>query len=340
MRNILPLLFVLLLPGCFWSSTSSVTPVTVDAAAAYPEQTSDTKPPVLTGYLPLSKEELDRGSFRLFDGVSKYGWEVLEGNIQISAGKSDNENVLVFHRRTKEKVVIAHSFFNECFRSIENGPNNEKITSGFGHPALNYSSGGGKSNNTYTFCPGFATPRDMQPLTEVDWKGVAGESEAAWVDGVLELSGGPGMLETVKEYGDFILQLEYFTEPGGNSGVFFRCIPGEILNGYECQIFNNPPDEDYKKYIGTDTGGIFRRCVGRNLGPKDGEWNYLTIAARGNKVATWVNGIQAVDWADTREEHENPRNGLRFKPGTIQLQGHDPGTKIKFRNFRISEIGE
>lgn len=187
-------------------------------------------------------------------------------------------------------------------------------------------------------------PINMQPQTEADWRPVSGASKAVWTDGELELSGGSGWLESVREYGDFVLQLEYLTEKpeegkaGVNSGVFFRCIPGEKMNGYECQIFNNPPASDYDKYIGTDTGGIFRRCVGRNLGPKDGEWNYLTVAARGPMIATWVNGIQAVDWTDTRAEHDNPRNGLRLKPGTIQLQGHDPETKIRFRNFRIAEL--
>ena len=106
----------------------------------------------------------------------------------------------------------------------------------------------------------------------------------------------------------------------------------------DTKTLNAPPEEDYKKFIGTDTGGIFRRQVGRNVGPKDGEWNYLTIAARGPQIATWVNGIQVTDWTDTREEHDNPRNGLRLQPGTIQLQGHDADTKILFRNFRVVEI--
>ena len=57
--------------------------------------------------------------------------------------------------------------------------------------------------------------------------------------------------------------------------------------------------------------------VGRNVAPKDGEWNYLAIAARGAKIAAWVNRIQVTDWEDTREKHANPRNGLHLMPGTI-----------------------
>ena len=111
-----------------------------------------------------------------------------------------------------------------------------------------------------------------------------------------------------------------------------------MLNGYKCQIFNSPPDGYYARFIGADTGGILRQHVGRNVGPKDGEWNYLTIAARGADVAVWVNGIQVTDWTDTREEHANPRNGKRLQPGTIQLQGHDPEMTILFRNMRVVEL--
>ena len=128
------------------------------------------------------------------------------------------------------------------------------------------------------------------------------------------------------------------TEKGINSGVFFRCIPESHMDGYECQILNTPSERNYDSFIGTDTGGIFRRQVGRNVGPKDGVWNYLTIAARGPHIATWVNGIQVTDWTDTRKEDPNPRNGKRLTPGTFQLQGHDPYTRILFRNFRVAEL--
>ena len=110
------------------------------------------------------------------------------------------------------------------------------------------------------------------------------------------------------------------------------------MNGYECQILNNPGAKDYESFIGTDTGGIFRRQVGRNVGPKDGEWNYLTIAAKGARMATWVNGIQVTDFEDERAPHNNPRNGKRTEAGTIQFQGHDEGTEILFRNIRIREL--
>ncbi|MDR0870466.1 MAG: DUF1080 domain-containing protein [Planctomycetaceae bacterium] len=169
------------------------------------------------------------------------------------------------------------------------------------------------------------------------WK-IQGKAAAKVENGAIRLTGGSGSLESEGKYADFVLQLEYKTDKPVNSGVFFRCIPGEVMNGYECQIFNNPPADDYKKFIGTDTGGIFRRQVGRNAGAKDGVWNYLTIVAFSDRIATWVNGIQVSDFQDDRKKDANPRKGLRTDAGTIQFQGHDATTDILFRNIRIGTM--
>jgi len=337
MPRILTLLLLLPLVGCQQSSIPAkpLQPVVVDEAAAYPAQDLGTKPPILTGFTPLSKELLDEGWVQLFDGISTFGWEVSEGEGTLSVMSDGTKNYFVLDNKNQEKVFIVHHRFckdikveGDCIRISGLGPleTHSATKNGLRHELR------GKPSELIT-----------QPLTESDWHPAAGASEAKWSNAMsdnycLELTGGSGMVETVKEYGDFILQLEYFTEKGINSGVFFRCIPGENMNGYECQILNTPSDNDYESFIGTDTGGIFRRQVGRNVGPKDGEWNYLTVAARGPHIATWVNGIQVTDWTDPRDEHDNPRNGKRLKPGTIQLQGHDPETKIQFRNFRIAEI--
>ena len=64
----------------------------------------------------------------------------------------------------------------------------------------------------------------------------------------------------------------------------------------------------------------------------------MTLVPTGPHVAVWVNGYQVTDWTDDRPEHENPRNGLRTKPGTIALQGHDPTTNLRFRNLKIAEL--
>ncbi len=360
------LFFATLFAGCSKTAeqqaaplTSALTPVVVDEAAAYPKQEPGTRPSVLTGFKTLTREQLDEGWVQLFDGVSTFGWEVKSGEAKLSVQKRGDDTILHCEKKAGEEVILLHKMGNAKIICETGGRVNcGNEGSGFGlhfDASLNSNVTTVGGTNFETFqesCTigvrGLPQQSPMEPFTAADWKPAAGASKAVWTDNVLELTGGSGMVETVKEYGDFVLQLEYFTEAGENgkgvnSGVFFRCIPSnnspsEMMNGYECQIYNNPPAKDYEKFIGTDTGGIFRRCVGRNIGAKDGQWNYLTIVVRGPMMATWVNGIQVTDWKDARREDENPRKGLRLKPGTIQLQGHDPGTKIKFRNMRIAEI--
>ena len=64
----------------------------------------------------------------------------------------------------------------------------------------------------------------------------------------------------------------------------------------------------------------------------------MTVAARGRHLATWVNGVQVVDWTDNRPLAANAREGCYLKQGPISIQGHDPTTDLSFRNLRIAEL--
>jgi hypothetical protein len=158
-------------------------------------------------------------------------------------------------------------------------------------------------------------------------------------EGWMNVKNGRGMIESEGRYGDFTLQLEVFCNGAGlNSGVFFRSIPGQQMNGYECQIQNAFRDGDRTKPVDCGTGGIFRRQDARKVLADDFQWFPMTIHADGRHMAAWVNGVQVSDFTDTRPPHENPRSGLRLEAGTIQIQGHDPTTDLSFRNLRIAEL--
>ncbi|NLX97030.1 MAG: DUF1080 domain-containing protein [Rhodopirellula sp.] len=157
--------------------------------------------------------------------------------------------------------------------------------------------------------------------------------------GELNVKNGRGQLETEGQFEDFTLQLDVFVNGKGlNSGVFFRSIPGETMNGYECQIQNAYENDDPKGPNACVTGGFFRRQDARKIVAKDFEWFTLTLHADDNHMAAWVNGYPVSDWTDRREPNPNPRKGLRLEAGTIQLQGHDPTTDFSFRNLRIAEL--
>jgi hypothetical protein len=158
-------------------------------------------------------------------------------------------------------------------------------------------------------------------------------------EGWLNVKNGRGQLETKEQFGDFVFQMECITNGEHlNSGIFFRCIPGDVMMGYESQIQNAYHDGDRTRPVDCGTGGIFRRQNARIVMADDFKWFAKTLIAEGPHVAVWVNGVQVTDWTDKREPDENPRRGLRMAPGTIMIQGHDPTTDISFRNLRAGEM--
>lgn len=157
--------------------------------------------------------------------------------------------------------------------------------------------------------------------------------------GELNVKNGPGQLELERKYADFVLQLDIYS--GGkelNSGIFFRNIPGQPGQGYECQVHNGYLDNDRTKPKDFGTGAFYRRQKARKVVPNDFEWFTETLVASGDHMAAWVNGYQVSDWTDTREANENPRSGLRREAGTLSIQGHDPTTNLSFRKLRIAEM--
>ncbi len=130
-------------------------------------------------------------------------------------------------------------------------------------------------------------------------------------DGELHLKNGPGDIQTTGQYDDFVLQVECKTNGDKlNSGVFFRCRPGEYQNGYEAQIHNgfdagkpkeyiveeyDPKTNELKdknkvKYDALDygTGAIYRRIPARKQASKDNEWFTMTI--RSEEDGIWRPG--------------------------------------------------
>jgi hypothetical protein len=157
--------------------------------------------------------------------------------------------------------------------------------------------------------------------------------------GELSVKNGPGDLVSEKQFDNFVLQFECKTNGKAlNSGVFFRCIPGQYQNGYEAQVQNAYKDNDRTKPADFGTGAIYRRVPARKVVSNDNEWFTMTVVADGKHISTWVNGYQTVDWTDDRKEDENPRKGYRAAKGPLSLQGHDPTTDILFRNIRVAEL--
>ncbi|MEM6884067.1 MAG: DUF1080 domain-containing protein [Verrucomicrobiota bacterium] len=149
-------------------------------------------------------------------------------------------------------------------------------------------------------------------------------------------------LMTDKSYGDFIFTVEMKWEVDGNSGVMIRAAskPGEKFE----TVFG--PQVEMEGFEGHDgkrkwSGGIYGQGYAAWIYPlwldahqdaraalKIGEWNRLTIHASGDTVKTWVNGVAAAHWVDSK-----------FLSGQLGLQVHSgkKGT-ILFRNIKVKEL--
>lgn len=169
------------------------------------------------------------------------------------------------------------------------------------------------------------------------------------VDGAMRIENGNGQIETDAVYKDFVLQLDVVAYGNSNpekkplnSGVFFRSPKGVFWKGYESQLRNEWTDDDRTKPHDFGTGGIYALQPTRKVIPNEGDWFHKTIVVHGNHMATWVNGYQTADYTDVRPPVTNGdgKAGLVMEPGTITLQGHDPTTKLDFKNINISAYPE
>lgn len=286
---------------------------------------------------PPKEKDKEAAPVKLFDGESTFGWET-KGDVTVKGGQ-----------------LLVGEGGSATFKCPL--PAGVAAVSAAGVPAVVYvklkagesftlPAKGDKLPAKYNFVT--FTPADLKPIFNgkdlSGWSVLKDEKRMNSVaevtkDGELHLTNGPGDLQTVGKYADFVLQLECKTNGEGlNSGVFFRCIDGQYQNGYEMQINNAMTDNDPLKPKDAGTGAIYRRVPARKIVAKDREWMTLTLVAKGPTFATWVDGEPVVVWTDDRPKDENPRKGLRLDAGHLSLQGHDKTTDLLFRNIRVAEI--
>jgi hypothetical protein len=177
------------------------------------------------------------------------------------------------------------------------------------------------------------------------WKPFTGDAKrekstfAITPAGELSIKNGPGDLQTEAQFADFLVQLECKTNGAAlNSGLFFRCLPGQYQQGYEAQIQNAYLNNDRTKPVDFGTGAIYRRIATRKVNADDHNWFTMTVYAKGDRIATWVNGYPTVNWKDDRKPADNARQGLRTAAGALSLQGHDPTTDLLFKSIRLVEL--
>ncbi len=172
-------------------------------------------------------------------------------------------------------------------------------------------------------------------------------------DGILTASEDQAIW-TAKEFENFVLDLEFKTAEGTNSGIILYCsdIGNWIPNSIEVQIADDFAEEWAKAPATWHCGAIFGHLAPTKSAVKPaGEWNHMTITCAGPLVSVVLNG-QTVTEMDTRlwtSAEKNP-DGSEIpswlsRPvaelatrGRIGLQGKHAGAPIYFRELRTKTL--
>lgn len=191
---------------------------------------------------------------------------------------------------------------------------------------------------------GFTPLFNGKDLNEWTPKGGTCKFEAR--DGLLVGICKPGSSSTYlstkrNDFADFIFTCDMKWEVDCNSGVMFRAQakPGkndtETVFGPQAEMEGFSKDRHWSGGIyGQSCGGFFyplwlKEHKAARAAAKEGQWNRLTISAKGNVVKTWINGVPAAHWVD---------DGTYAK-GFFALQVHkgDKGT-VLWRNLKVKEF--
>lgn len=184
--------------------------------------------------------------------------------------------------------------------------------------------------------PGFTSLMDGKTFN--GWK-IAEENKNTWKieDGAFVANGerchlfyeGDG-----KPFKNFHLKVEVMTEPNSNGGIYFHTkyqSQGWPKGGFECQVNNTQGD-----WI--KTGSLYGlACTGLTMA-QDKKWWTQEIIVQGSSVTVLVDGkkvLQYVEPAGTQSGRDFQR---KLNEGTFALQGHDPGSTIRYKNIRVKRL--
>ncbi|MBI1388164.1 MAG: DUF1080 domain-containing protein [bacterium] len=167
----------------------------------------------------------------------------------------------------------------------------------------------------------------------------ASEDQALWTD---------------KDYDNFILDLEFKTAEGTNSGVIVYCsdMDNWIPNSVEIQIADDFSEEWSSKPRTWQCAAIFGHlAASKSVVKKPGEWNRMTVTCKDKMIYVMLNGEQVteMDMSKWTSAKTNP-DGSEIPSwlstpfaelathGRIGFQGKHAGAPIFFRNIKIKEI--
>nr|WP_229379904.1 DUF1080 domain-containing protein [Fibrella forsythiae] len=120
------------------------------------------------------------------------------------------------------------------------------------------------------------------------------------------------------------------TMPGSNSGMFIHTAYQETgwpSKGYEIQV--NQTHTDWRK-----TGSVYGKQDVKETFVKDDEWYTEQIIVKGNQVTILIND-KVINSYTEPESISQGTGTQKLSSGTIALQGHDPKSKVYFKDIQV-----
>jgi len=135
---------------------------------------------------------------------------------------------------------------------------------------------------------------------------------------------------------NFEWKADVMTFPGSNSGMYFHTeyqADGWPSKGYEVQVNNSHTDP-------IRTGSLYNIVNVMNVSPaKDNEWFTQHVIVQGKKVTIKVNGKTTVEYTEPAGvQRPADMAGRLLSKGTFALQGHDPKSRVHFRNIMVKPL--
>ena len=134
---------------------------------------------------------------------------------------------------------------------------------------------------------------------------------------------------------NFEFKADVMTTPGSNSGIYFHTIYQESSwpkRGYEVQVNNS--HTDWRR-----SGSLWAIQDVKETYAKDDEWFTMYIKVQGKRVIVKINDKQVVDYTEPGDvKREENMAGRVLSAGTFALQGHDPKSKVYYKNIQVRPL--
>jgi len=136
------------------------------------------------------------------------------------------------------------------------------------------------------------------------------------------------------DFKNFEFKAQVMTMPGANSGIYFHTAYQETgfpSKGYEVQVNNS--HSDWRR-----TGSLYAVQDVKDILVKDNEWFEEYIMVQGKKVTIKVNGKTVVEYTEPDNVKREDMPGRLISNGTFALQGHDPKSKILYKDIMVKPL--